>query len=161
MAGGPLFPFIEKADTPDRVFPYPGGSGGDTEGLGVEASLGADGTWKLRFQLPSPIPSGTAKLQLDALADATSGDAKVNPKWAGVAADSSEDPDGITLHAEGTTTITWAAGQDNKLKRTKITLDADTDGINAGEWVVVDLVFETTSWTLAAISTWIVSIIWE
>ena len=157
MAGGPIFPFSAKPDTADRVFPNFGGSGSDSEGLGVEASVGANATWKLRFLMPPTLPTGTAKLLLHAMAAATSGAAKVNPTWASVAAE--QDPDGFSLNAEGTGTITWGAGDTDQIKELKVTLDADT--VVAGEWVVMDLVFETTSWTLAVVSTWFASIIWE
>lgn len=106
---------------------------------------------------PTSLPTGTCKLNLLALANATSGNAKVNPKWASVAAE--EDPSGATLNAETTSTLTWAAGDNDQYKSLKITLDADTPV--AGETIVLDLVFETASWTLAQVSTWQVCILWE
>ena len=127
------------------------------EGLGVAASIGADSTWALRFKMPPTLPSGTGKLLLWALANATSGSAKVNPKWASVAAE--EDPSSATLNAEGTSTLTWSTGDNDQYKELKITLDADT--LVAGEMVVMNLVFETTSWTLATVSTWLAAIIFE
>jgi len=161
MAGGPIFPNSAYPVTSGRVFPnFHVGAGANSkhdEGLGVEASVGADSTWRLRFQMPPSLPSGTCKLRLLALANATSGAAKVNPKWVSVAVE--EDPSAATLNAEGTGTITWAASDDDQYKELKITLDADT--VVASEIVVMDLVFETTSWTLAQVSTWIASIIWE
>lgn len=161
MAGGPIFPHSAYPATAGRVFPsFHVGAGANSkhdEGLGVEASVGADSTWRLRFQFPPTLPTGTCKLKLWALANATSGAAKVNPKWASVAAE--ESPSGATLNAEGTGTITWAAGDNDQYKELKVTLDADTPV--GGEELVMDLVFETTSWTLAQISTWIASVIWE
>lgn len=161
MAGGPLFPNSEFPATAGRVFPnFHVGAGANSkhdEGLGVEASVGADSTWRLRFQMPPTLPSGTGKLRLLALANATSGDAKVNPKWVSVAVE--ESPSGATLNAETTQTVTWAAGDNDQYKELKVTLDADT--LVASEIVVMDLVFETSSWTLAQVSTWIPSIIWE
>jgi hypothetical protein len=127
------------------------------EGLGVEASLGADSIWRLRFLMPPTLPSGTGKLRLLALANATSGAAKVNPKWASVAVE--EDPSSATLQAETVQTLTWGAGDNDQYKELKVTLDADT--LVAGEVVVMDLTFETSSWTLAQVSTWIASIWWE
>lgn len=162
MAGGPVFPHSAYPVTAGRVFPnFHVGAGSNSkhdEGLGVEASVGADSTWRLRFQMPpSSLPSGTGKLRLLALANATSGNAKVNPKWASVAVE--EDPSSATLNAEGTQTVTWSTGDADQYKELKVTLDADT--LVASEEVVMDLVFETTSWTLAQVSTWIASIIWE
>ena len=161
MAGGPIFPHSAFPVTADRVFPnFHVGAGANSkhdEGLGVEASVGADSTWRLRFQMPPSLPTGTGKLRLLALANATTGVAKVNPKWVSVAVE--EDPSSATLNVETTQTVTWGAGDADQYKELKITLDADA--IVAGEEVVMDLVFETASWTLAAVSTWITSIIWE
>ncbi|MCH7625629.1 MAG: hypothetical protein IIC83_06870 [Chloroflexi bacterium] len=161
MAGGPIFPHSAFPVTAGRVFPnFHVGAGANSkqdEGLGVEASVGADSTWRLRFQMPPTLPTGTGKLRLLALANATSGVAKVNSKWVSVAVE--EDPSGATLNAEGTSTVTWSTGDNDQYKELKVTLDADS--LVASEEVVMDLVFETTSWTLAQVSTWIVSIIWE
>lgn len=161
MAGGSIFPHSTFPATADRVFPnFHVGAGANSkhdEGLGVEASVGVDSTWGLRFQMPPTLPTGTGKLRLRALANAATGVAKVNPKWASVAVD--EDPSSAALNAEGTSTLTWSTGDEDKYKELKITLDADA--LVASEEVVMDLVFETASWTLAQVSTWIASIIWE
>lgn len=161
MAGGPIFPHSAYPATSGRVFPnFHVGAGANSkhdEGLGVEASVGADSTWRLRFKMPPTLPTGTCKLDLWALANATSGNAKVNAKWASVAVE--EDPSSATLNAEGTSTLSWGAGDNDQYKNLKITLDADT--VVANEVIVMDLVFETASWTLAAVSTWQPSVIWE
>ncbi len=162
MAGGPIFPRSAYPATSGRVFPklFSGdGAGGSNieETLGVEASVGADSIWMLRFQMPPTLPSGTGKLRLRALADAVTGNAKVNPKWASVAVE--EDDSAATLNAEGTSTLTWSSADDDVYKELLITLDADT--LVGGEEVIMNLTFETTSWTLAAVSGWIASIIWE
>jgi len=102
------------------------------------------------------MPSGTFQLRWLALTNATSGNAKVNPKWASVAAE--EDPSSATLNAEGTSTLTWAAGDNDQYKELTVTLDADT--AVASEMIVMDLTFETASWTLAQVSTWIVCVRW-
>jgi hypothetical protein len=162
MAGGPVFPHSVFPVSSD-VFPnFHVGAGGNSkheEGLGVKAGLSSDATWRLRFQMPPTLPSGTGKLLLRGLcaAPASSKDAKINPKWASVAA--GEDPSSATLNAEGTSTVSFGTGDGDKYKDTKITLDADT--LAASEEVVMDLVFEGTGWTLDKVSTWIVSIIWE
>jgi hypothetical protein len=161
VAGGPIFPHSAYPATPGRVFPnFHVGAGANSkrdEGLGVEASLGADATWELRFQMPPVLPTGTCKLRLLALANATSNSAKVNPKWVSVAIE--ESPSGATPVAEGTQTLTWASGDNDQYKELKVTLDADTPVAN--EEIVMNLVFETSSWTLAVVSTWIASVIWE
>lgn len=156
MAGGPIHPYSAIPVTADRVFPYVYDAGTfQEEGLGVEASVGADSTWRLHFEMQPTLPTGTGKLRLRARANATSNVAKVNPKWASLG--NEEDEPG--LNAEGVQTITWAAGDAHQRKEVLVTLDADT--LVAGEIVIMDLVFETAAWTLAAISNWIPSIIWE
>jgi hypothetical protein len=118
----------------------------------VEASLGANAVLHLRFLIPEVLPSGTLTLLLISLANATSGAAKVNPSW--VAVDRAGGlPDTATLVAEGTTTVTWAAGENDKYKATSITLDAATLP-TAGQVVVMNLTFETSGYTLAVASTW-------
>src|SRR3990167_4602797 len=114
MAGGPIFPrSVYLGGAAGRLFPnFHVGAGANSkydEGIGVGASLASDSVAELRFQMPPTLPTGTCKLKLRALANATSGAAKVNPSWASVAVE--EDPSGATLTAEGTGTITWAAGR--------------------------------------------------
>lgn len=161
MAGGPVSPISTFPVTVDRVFASvhegDGANSKQDSAMGVEASVGADAIWRLRFKMPEVLPSGTGKLQLWALADAITGVAKANPKWASLGAE--EDPSSITLNAEGTSTLTWSTADDDEYKELLITLDADT--LVAGEMVVMDLTFETTSWTLAQVSTWYAWIIWE
>jgi hypothetical protein len=123
----------------------------------VKASLGADAKVMLRFDMPPTLPTGTAKLRILGLADAVTGNAKVNPAWASVAV--GEDPSSFTLTAEGTQTVTWSTNDDDEYQETKVTLDADT--IVASEFVIMHVTFETSSWTLAVNSGWIFSIIWE
>jgi hypothetical protein len=161
MAGGPILPQSAYPVTSGRVFPNihvgAGANSKHDEGLGVEASVGADSIWRLRFQMPPTLPTGTGKLRLLMLANATSGVARINPKWASVAA--GEDPSSATLNAETVQAVTWAAGDNDDYKELKVTLDADT--LVGGEVVVMDLTFETASWTLAQVLTVIPSIIWE
>lgn len=161
MAGGPIFPHSAYPVTTANTFPNihvgAGANSKHDEGMGVAASIAADSTWRLRFQCPPALPTGTGKLVLRAIAAATSGSAQVNPKWVSVAAE--EDPSSATPVAEGASTVTWATGDSDVYKETKITLDADT--LVAGEVVVMDLVFETASWTLAVVSTWQAFLVWE
>ena len=161
MAGGPIFPRSAFPVDGGKVFGNihvgAGANSKHEEGLGVMPSVDADATWRLRFQMPPALPTGTGKLRLLALANATSGNAKVNAKWVSVAVE--EDPSAATPVAETVSTLTWGANDDDEYKELKITLNADT--LVASEEVVMDLVFETASWTLAVVSTWIVSIIWE
>ncbi len=161
MAGGPIYPCSVYFATAFRTYPnFHVGAGSNSkrdEGFGVEASLGADATIELRFEMPPTLPTGTCKLRLIALANATSGNAKVNPKWVSVAVE--EDPSSATPVAETVQTVTGGSSDNDQYKELKVTLDADT--VVASEFVVMNLVFETSSWTLAAVSTWRASIIWE
>lgn len=167
MAGGPIFPSSAfPADTSGRLFPYfYNGAGGNAsphdEGLGVKASLDADATWELRYLMPPSIPTGTLKLRLLALANATSGAAKVTVKD-GVATPagspgSSGNPSAASLTSETQTTVTWAASENDRYKLADVTLTAAP---SAGDMLVVALTFNTTGWTLAQISVWIPAIVW-
>jgi len=155
---GPIHPISAVPDLSGDTFPnIHADSSKYREGMGVAASLGGDRTWHIEFETPPVLPSGTCKLVLVAVADAASGSAKVNPKWVSVA--DGESSFAASRNAEGTTTLTWAGGENHKDKRVIITLDADT--VVAGETIVMDLVFETSGWTLAAVSTWKTAVIWE
>lgn len=163
MAGGPLFPDSVTFPSNGNVFPNVHSTGTNSstfEGIGVTASLGADSDLQMEFEMPPTLPTGTAKLVCRAMANATSNAAKFNPRWKSFGTE--EDTDiAKTAYptAEGTQTITWAASDDEQYKEVKVTLDADT--IVASEIIHMYLQFETTSWTLAATSTWKFFIIWE
>lgn len=162
MAGGPIFPhsaFPVSEDVFPNFYIGAGANSKHDEGLGVvdATALAADGIWRLRFQMPPTLPTGTGKLRILALANATTGVVKPNVKWASVAPE--ESPSGATLNDEGVGTITWGAGDNDQYKELKVTLDADT--LVGGETVVMDLTFEDASMTLAVDSTYQVSIIWE
>ena len=159
MAGGPLFPYSRFPVNSGLVFPYTyvgGGANSKHEtGMGVAASIGSNAIWRLRFLMPPALPTGVGKLRTVALANAVSGAAKINFKWASVAM--GESPSAATLLAEGTQTLTWTAADVYNVNT--INLDADT--LVANEVVVADLTFETTGWTLAVVSLWTTFIIWE
>jgi hypothetical protein len=162
MAGGPITPSSTyPADASGRLFPnfYSGGGGNAAphdEGLGVKASLDSDATWELRFPMPPAIPTGTLKLRLLALANATSGVAKVTIKDANVAAGSSPSAAGLT--SETQVSLTWSSGQADKYQESKTALSSSPNG---NDMLVVALTFNTSGWTLAAVSTWLATIIWE
>lgn len=125
--------------------------------LDTATNVTADQTWALEWMLPATLPSGTCKLLLVSQANAAANVLKVNPKW-NVAGDG-EDPSSATLNAEGTTTITWSAGDADDYKYTKITLDASTP--TASKFLIMNLVFEDSGMTLAVVSTHKAFIIWE
>jgi hypothetical protein len=154
VAGGPLFPRSAYPVTSSRVFPnFHAATNAHTEGLGFEASLGADSIWRLWFQMPPTLPTGTMKLLLRVIASGA-GNVKLNPKWKSFAA--AETVSSPTLNAEGVVTITTVTDQ---YIENKVTLDADTPV--AGEEVILDLTGETSGWTLAQTATVLASVIWE
>jgi hypothetical protein len=163
MSGGPLFPFSICPVTHDRTFYYLYTTASVTgmqeiNGMGVQASVGADSIWGLIWQLPpSTLPTGTLTLNLLAQASAVAGNAKVNAKWAAIS--TGVDPGATSLSAEGVSTLTWAAGDTDKIKILTITLDAAT-APTAGQMIVMNLTFETSSWTLAALSCWNAYLTW-
>lgn len=163
MAGGPVFPRSVVFPNNGKAFPnvFVGGTNSrQEEGIGVMASLDADTVVGLRFQLPKAFPTGTAKLLLRQIsAVAASQAAKVNPKW-GLAGDG-DNPDTVTLSAEGVSTISLTSSEQDEYFDTEITLDANSLTSQEGKEIVMDLTFETSGWTLAQVSTWIVGIIWE
>ncbi len=162
MAGGPIYPTSAyPADSAGRLFAsFYAGSGGNAaphdEGLGVKASLDADATWELRFPMPPSIPTGTLKLRLLALANATSGFAKVTVKDGTCPAGSI--PSSVTLTSESQISPAWLSGSADKYIESKVALSATPSG---NDMLVVALTFNTSGWTLAAASTWLASIIWE
>jgi hypothetical protein len=167
MAGGPVSPISAYPATAGKVFPsVHSGAGGNAasheEGMGVMASLDGNAVWELRFPMPPSIPSGTLKLRLLALANATSGAAKVTVSD-GVATpatspSSSGNPSGVSLTSETQTTVTWSTSENDRYKEAKVTLTASPSG---NDVLVVALTFNTSGWTLAQVSTWIATIIWE
>ena len=161
MASNMIQPYSRYPVDAGDVFPNihvgAGANSKHEEGMGVIASLGADAIWRLRFAVPAILPAGTAKLRLLALANSATNAAKVNPKWASIAVE--EDASDTTLNAEGTSTITWATSDEDVYKELVIDLDADT--VVADEMIAMDLTFETTSWTLAVVSTWNAFLFWE
>ena len=154
MAGGPIFYYSAFPVTSGRVFPSffvgDGANSKEDEGLGVEASVGANSIWRLRFAMPPTLPTGTGKPRAWGQADAVTGVARVHVKWASVAM--AEDPSSATLNDETVASVTWTTAEDDVYKEIVTTLDADT--LVADEIVVMDWTFETASWTLAVESVW-------
>jgi len=126
------------------------------EGLGFPASLSGDAIWRLFFRMPPTLPTGTGKLLIVGQANATSGTAKLNVKWKSWGAN--EVPLASSLTAEGVADLTFATTA-YRLTELKVTMDADT--FVGGELVQVDLVGETSSWTLAQVLALQASIIFE
>jgi hypothetical protein len=176
--GGPIGPnSYYPNDLSGRAFPwvYVGtvstvNAAGVAKGLGIQASLSADTTWALMFQMPAVIPSGTPKLLLNCFANASSGTAKINPAWVAISAGT--DPFNATLSSEGVTpdsvsgatgsgdTVTWGSGNTDQLIQVKWNLNATT-APTANQIVNMALNFQSSGWTLATILTVQVFILWE
>ncbi len=166
MAAGPLSPFSVVCQNNGNLYPavYAGAGGNassNEEGMGVIASLAGDSTWYLRFAIPTVVPSGTAKLRIRALANATSGAAKMTVSDAvatpATSPSSSGNPSLISLTSESQTTVTWAASENDRYKAALVTL---TPALTAGDILVVALTFQASGWTLAAASVWWAELIW-
>jgi hypothetical protein len=160
MAGGPLFPNSCHPVSTGAfwcTFISTSANSQHEEGLGVGASLAANTTWRMRFQLPPALPTGTMKLRVLSLSSAVTGALRMDTTWNRCPV--SAVPGGVGLNNEGSAVITWAAGDNCKYLQTKVTLDA-TAAV-ASDIVVMDLVFLTSGNTQAAISVHQPSIIWE
>lgn len=127
---------------------------GAIEGIGVVGSLGSDAPAVLQFNMPEVIPSGTLKLRCLAMANATSGVAKMTAKDKNVAAGASLGTS--TLNSETQLSQTWATA--DILVENKITL---TSSPVANDILTVLATFNTTGWTLTASSVWQFSLVWE
>lgn len=161
MSGGPILPssiYLGGAAGnlyPSFYIPATNTNGaGALEGIGVVASLGSDAPLVLQFNMPESIPSGTLKLRCLAMANATSGAAKLTVKDKNVAAGSSLGTS--TLNTETQLSQTWATA--DILVENKIAL---TSTPSANDILTVLATFNTTGWTLASASTWQFSIVWE
>ena len=176
MAGGPIFPHSAFPVDAGLVFPnFHVGGGANSkqdEGLGVAnaTDLTGDAIWRLRFQMPTTLPTGTATLKVMALANLAAGDLSVDPKWASVAPD--QEPGGFTMNAEGpdpdsrtggngsnvdNSTFGWDTGDEDVYIEARWTLNADT--VVGGEEIVMDLTIVDADSDHAAVVTLIVSII--
>jgi len=130
------------------------------EGLGVMASLDADAELHYLFLVPPTLPSGTAKLEVVGFSYNAGGDAAFNPKWKSIAFDEDMDLSAASLNAEGESTMTWTYNSDaHEMKRTKVTLDADT--VVADEFIQLRLALVSANWTLNQRSIWLPSVVWE
>ncbi len=157
--GGPIYPFSTVPTTNEafqNIHLAASGTFLHMSGLGIAASLAADTIWRLAWKMPPTLPSGTLKLLLGEIDGATSGNARINAKWAGFG-----EGEVITgaLSAETVQTIVSATPADEMIW-TRIILDA-FGSLVANDILAMDLTFETASWTLAAVSTWFPMLVWE
>jgi hypothetical protein len=159
MAGGPISPSsVYLGGASGNLFPnfYAGGGGNAAahdEGVGVVASLSSDATAELRFPMPASIPTGTLKLMIRGIG-AGSGNAKITVSDG--AAGSGTSPSGLTLSAESQTTMAFASV--DQYLDAKVTL---TTSPTANQTLVVAVKFQTASWTVTVVSTYMFWVLWE
>jgi hypothetical protein len=123
----------------------------------VQTSLGGNANvWKI-FYCPT-APVATLKANVYHVANAATGNARLNLSWA--AGNVGTNFDTVTLSSETVQTISWATGNEYDMLNTKITLDATT-APTAGQLLFLQMGFETASWTLAQKSYWSVHLIDE
>lgn len=161
MAGGPILPSsIYLGGASGTLFPQfyvPNtntNAAGQIEGIGVAASLSADAAAVLQFNMPEVIPSGTLKCRCLAMANATSGVAKLTLSDGVTSAGSNIGA--TTLTGDTQVSQTWATA--DILVENKVTL---ASAPTANQILTVLATFNHTSWTLAAVSTWQLSVVWE
>jgi len=164
MAGGPIFPnsvYVGGASGNLSATVYVPAtntnSSGAIEGIGVISTLGSggvDASAVLQFQLPTAIPPGTLKLRTLGWANATSGSAKITPSDGQTAVGSNIGA--TTLTAETQITLTWTAA--DVIVENKTILDTVPTASNI---LTVQVTFNNTGWTLAAVSVWVFSLVWE
>jgi hypothetical protein len=166
MAGGPLLPssiYVGGASGNLSVgFYVPTtntNTAGAIEGVAVVASLGADAPAVLQFNIPptGAIPTGTLKLRVLAWSVATAGIAKLDIADGATSPGSNIGATTLTTEA-GSPTIsqTWATA--DIIVENKVIL---TTAPTAGQILTVLATFRMASWTLAQISVWQFSLIWE
>lgn len=160
MAGGVILPssiYLGGASGllyPNFYIPATNTNGaGALEGIGVIASLTGNAPAVLQFNMPAALPTGTFKLRCLAMANATSGTAKLTISDKNVAAGASLGTS--TLNSETQVSQTWATA--DILVENLVTL---TTAPSANDIVTVLATFNNTSWTLAAASTWQFSLVW-
>jgi hypothetical protein len=127
---------------------------GAIQSVGVAGSLSSDVPVVLQFNLPEVIPSGTMKLRCLAMANATSGTAKMTVTDGQTAVGSSIGA--TSLGSDTQVSQTWATA--DILYENKVTLSTTP---TANEILTVLATFNHTNWTLAANSYWQFSLVWE
>ena len=161
MAGGPLLPSSRSlGGAGGSLFPFTyipatnTNNAGQLEGIGVISPLGSDANAILQFNMPPTIPPGTLKLRLLAMANATSGTAKVTVKDKNVAAGSSLGTS--TLNIETQISQVWTTA--DILVEIKVPLTSSPAG---NDILTVVLNYNASGWTLPVFSVWQPSVIWE
>jgi len=161
LAATPLAPSAIFPQTAARLFPVIAGATVKEEmPCGVEASLGADSTYLLRFDV-GPLPTGTMKLLAKLrTSDTTAHAAKLSVSWN--VATTAADVDALTFNAvtANVNTVSNDTAHAWALTEAKITMDGSSTMV-ADRAVYVKIVFNTASWTINAVSGWAFFLIWE
>jgi hypothetical protein len=162
MAGGPLLPssiYLGGASgnlSPTFYIPATNtNAAGALEGVGVIASLAADAPAVLQFNMPEVIPTGVLKLRCLAMANATSGIAKLTVADGSTSAGANIGA--TTLTTETQLSQTWATA--DILVENKIILTSPAP--TANQITTILATFNTSGWTLAQASVWQFSLVWE
>jgi hypothetical protein len=168
MAGGAIAPISAYPLDAAKVFPnihVTASNAQHVEGCGVMASLDAEATWQLVFELPPADPSGTLKLVLASIADvAATQSAYLRVLWIARANGESMDLAEASLndeHSGGDLEIEHTTAEDDDFIITKVTLDADTITYGTDHFLLVNVVLKNTSWDLAVVWTFLPYLIWE
>lgn len=173
MAGGPIFPssmYIGGANGNLSTTVYiPNtntNAAGAMEGIGVVASLaaGVNAPCVLQFNIPETLPAGAAKLRMLAWANATSGTAYWQVSDGQTAPGSNIGAATLTGENAGNSfSQTWATA--DVIVENKIAL-ATSPVVN--DILTVLVTFNGTqvgggaaNWSLAAVSVWQFSLVWE
>jgi hypothetical protein len=165
MAGGPILPssiYVGGASgSLSPTFYVPGtntNSAGAIEGIGVVSSLALTVSAVLQFNLPESIPTGVFKCRTLGWANATAGNAVItlNDGQTAVGANIGA----TTLSPETQFTFTWAAAQNDIIKENKTNLTTVPTANNILT-IRVDYVGAGAVWTLAQLSVFQHSLVWE
>jgi hypothetical protein len=161
MAGGPIHPFSAVPDDSGLVFPYIYKTTASffIEGMGVTDSTTlstSTPSWFMYFQVPETLPSGTPTLRTMSRTSATTGNHSYKLLW-NTAAASGHSPD-ATVNDEGTETFAVDGTADDAVSR-DTTMNVVTVPA-AGEIVTLELQMIGTTYTIAAVSFYQVSIVW-
>ena len=165
MAGGPILPSsIYLGGASGNLSPtfYTSGAGTTTanstiEGIGVIASLPADASAVMQFNMPEVLPAGALKCRVLAWANATTGNAKLDIIDGRTPAGSNIANATFTTEA-GSPTITQGWTTADIIVENKVTL---TQQPTANDIYTVVATFRTASWSLAQASLWQFSLVWE
>jgi hypothetical protein len=167
MPGGPLLPSsINVGGANGNLSPtfyYPAtntvANQGVIEGIGVVASLGAIASAQLQFNMPEAIPTGTLKLRLLAMANATSGIAYWQIQDGATSAGNSIGT--ASLNTESNQSTTWTTADVLVETKQNLTVSPSTNQIVT---VIINFAQQSGSlqaFTLAQQSVWQASLVWE